>query len=207
MPSEWAIIYADWYKCQISQIYNVTYQVLFQSNFIDIICFPFKATVDRKKITNMMKKLTLGLSALICIPCIATADGFDFSLSGGFPFLITPTVSTTHDGIEYYANLKIGLDGGLSLGAEKQYGNHVYGVFIGAVGARKTEFSCFDNDECDFILFEFEEKTTQGIGLSYEYRFNSTRDGWAFRLEGGYGEESRHNEKRFDGNVQIVYHF
>lgn len=154
-----------------------------------------------------MKKILLGVSALICIPFTTLANGVDFSLGGGLPFILTPTVSTTHNSIEYYANVKIGLDGGISLGAEKQYGNHAYGVFIGAVGARKTESRCFNNDECDFIILEFREETTQGIGLSYEYRFSSTRDGWAFRLEGGYGEESRHNEKRFDGSVQMVYHF
>lgn len=154
-----------------------------------------------------MKKLIMGIIGISLLPQIAMAKEFNFSLSGGLPFILTPTVSTTHNGIEYYANVKVGLDGGISLGAEKQYGNHAYGVFIGAVGARKTESRCFNNDECDFIILEFREETTQGIGLSYEYRFNSTRDGWAFRLEGGYGEESRHNEKRFDGSVQMVYHF
>ena len=154
-----------------------------------------------------MKKLLLGISALVCLPHNSLANGLDFSLGGGWPFLFTPTVSTTHKDIEYYVNFKLGLDSGFSLGAEKQFGNHVYGVFIGAVGARNTNSRCHNTDDCDFILFEFENETTQGLGLSYEYRFNTAREGWALRVESGYGEESRHNEKRFDGNVQLVYHF
>ena len=155
----------------------------------------------------MMKKLIMGIIGLSFLPQIAMAEEIYFSLGVGWTFFLTPTVSTAHKDIEYYVNFKLGLDAGFSVGAEKQFGNHVYGVFIGAVGARNTDSRCHNNDDCDFVLFEFDNESTQGLGLSYEYRFNSSREGWAFRLEAGYGEETRHNEKRFDGNVQVVYHF
>ncbi|BCO17445.1 hypothetical protein KUC3_03020 [Alteromonas sp. KC3] len=43
--------------------------------------------------------------------------------------------------------------------------------------------------------------------MSYEYRLNTSREGWAFRVEAGYGKESQNDTNRFDGNAQVVYHF
>ena len=43
--------------------------------------------------------------------------------------------------------------------------------------------------------------------MSYEYRFFGVKEGWALRLEAGYGKASGTDAKRMDGNLQVVYHF
>lgn len=165
-------------------------------------------TIKQKGKTDFMKKFVLGLVALSCLPQVTMAEEINFSVSGGWPFILTPTVSTTYNDMEFYANYKIGADDGFALGVEKQYGNHALGVFVGAVGARDADYKCDDELSCPtFRIVLYEGKTTQGVGMSYEYRFNTSREGWALRLEAGYGKESKNNSKRFDGNVQVVYHF
>lgn len=148
---------------------------------------------------------TIALSSLLIIVS-PTVKAVDLSLGGGYPFLVVPTMSFTNNDIRYYANYKLGLDDGFSIGAEMLNGKHKYGAFVGAVGARKTDNSCLDTTFLCITLFDHE--TTQGIGLSYEYHLSSSaKTGWALRFEAGYGEESAYNEKRADGNVQVVYHF
>lgn len=165
-------------------------------------------TIKQKGKTDCMKKFVLGLVVLSCLPQVTIAEEINFSVSGGWPFILTPTVSTTYSDMEFYANYKIGADDGFALGVEKQYGNHALGVFVGAVGARDADYKCDDELSCPtFRIVLYEGKTTQGVGMSYEYRFNTSRQGWALRLEAGYGKESKNNAKRFDGNVQVVYHF
>ena len=139
---------------------------------------------------------------------VGNANEVNFSLGGGWPYVVVPAVSIEHSGFEFYANYKIGLDDGFSLGVEKQTNNHSYGVFVGALGARKTRSICDADSTCPpFRIAITDRKTTQGLGLSYEYRFTSSRQGWAIRAEAGYGHESKTDSNRFDGNIQLVHHF
>lgn len=155
----------------------------------------------------MTNRYLYGLLFML-FPTLANANEVGFSLSSGWPFLLNPSISIKHQKIEYYANYKIGLDDGFSLGAEAQLGLHTFGMFVGAIGTRKTRVSCETNATCQaWQIMLTDQKTTQGVGISYEYRFLPSRKGWALRLETGYGQESRNNTKRVDANVQVVYHF
>ena len=155
-----------------------------------------------------MRKLRVSLIALTCFSSNSIAQDIDVSLGSGWPFFLVPTVSTKYDDVELYVNYKLGLDDGFTLGAQKQYENHVVGIFLGAVGARDAEYSCEDELTCPIIRLALTDaQTTQGIGMSYEYRLNTSREGWAFRVEAGYGKESQNDTNRFDGNAQVVYHF
>lgn len=150
--------------------------------------------------------LAILITSLTAAKC--AASGVEYSVSGGWPFVVTPSISFIHEDIEYYANYKIGLDDGFSLGFEKPFNQHVFGAFIGAVGARNARYECGERFACNLTRIAItDKKTTQGIGLSYEYRFANSRNGWAMRLEAGYGKESTNDVKRIDGNLQIVYHF
>lgn len=129
----------------------------------------------------------------------------DFSTGVGYPFVGVPTVSISDDNVRYYANYKLGLDDGFSVGAEWLNGKHAFGAFAGAIGARDVE-AC--NENVILCISIFDNETTNGLGLSYEYHFSeSPKSGWGIRFEAGYGKESYFNEKRVDGNVQITYHF
>jgi hypothetical protein len=135
-----------------------------------------------------------------------TVKAVNLSLGIGYPFVLVPNISINNNDIRYYANYKLGLDDGFSLGAEMINGKHKYGAFVGAVGSRQTDRGCTDITSLCIILTD--HKTTQGLGVSYEYHLSDTvNSGWAIRLEAGYGEESSLNKKRADGNIQIMYHF
>lgn len=137
------------------------------------------------------------------------ASEVEFSIGGGFPFFVVPQVSLTQQDKRYYVNYKAGLDDGFSAGMEWLNDNHAYGVFVGAVGAREASNDCEIQSLCDALrIIIFDEKTTQGIGLSYEYRFSGQdQSGWGLRLEAGYGQESRNKSERADANIQFSYHF
>lgn len=156
----------------------------------------------RNEIT--MKK-HVAFFALSLLASNAFANDINWSTATGYPFFVVPTISTTSDDVRYYANYKLGLDDGVSVGAEWLQGQHAMGVFVGAVGARRVNDNCLINSICISL---FDDETTNGVGLSYEYKFSNTAaNGWALRFEGGYGKESRNDEKRFDGNIQVVYHY
>ncbi|MDT0583152.1 hypothetical protein [Brumicola blandensis] len=131
-------------------------------------------------------------------------DGLEWRVGAGWPFILVPTVGYQYKHITYYANYKLGLDDGFSLGAEKQFGKHSVGLFFGAVGARKVNSNCEGIFSCIVI---FDNQTTQGIGGSYEYKYSENTHGWSLRLEAGYGKESRSDTNRADANIQLVYRF
>ncbi len=150
----------------------------------------------------------ISLLALIFISGAGHSKELNMSLGGGWPYALVPTVAIEHRGLEFFANYKIGLDDGFTLGVEKQFEHHTYGIFVGALGARKTRENCDLDSTCPpFRIALTDRKSTQGIGFSYEYRFSSTRQGWALRVEAGYGHESKTDANRFDGNLQLVHHF
>lgn len=156
--------------------------------------------------------LLLATFSAMSLPVCAQEKGPDvqFSLGTGYPFFIIPQVSLLDEDKKYYLNYKIGLDDGFTVGVDWLNGHHSYGVFAGAIGARDAEVECNpDSFSCNLSnFFIFDDKTTQGIGLAYEYRFNGqAHKGWAVRFEAGYGEESRTDERRADGNIQVLYHF
>ncbi|MGB3725835.1 MAG: hypothetical protein WA981_08720 [Glaciecola sp.] len=161
---------------------------------------------------ELIKKIGMCSAALLCSAygSVAQAQSNDvsYSVATGWPFVLVPTISIENNNYEYYANYKVGVDDGFSIGAQRVSGNHVYGTFIGALGARSSNYACEADALCDSFVIRFtDRKTTQGVGVSYEYRINSNKQGWAIRLEAGYGEESRNNDRRADANIQAVYHF
>ena len=131
-------------------------------------------------------------------------DRLKWRVGTGWPFILVPTVGYQYKDITYYANYKLGLDDGFSFGAEKQFGKHSVGLFLGAVGARKANSNC---EGIFFCIVIFDNKTTQGVGGSYEYKYSENANGWAIRVESGYGKESRSNNNRADANIQLVYRF
>ena len=161
----------------------------------------------KSKVNRLTSSLIAGL--VLALPgANVTAD--TFSAGGGWPFILAPTITLKQgNNIEYYANYKLGLDDGFTAGVQWAEGHHVWGGFVGAVGARKTDLPCgSDPANCPaFHIVITDRKTTQGLGLSYEYRFFGVKEGWALRLEAGYGKASGTDAKRMDGNLQVVYHF
>lgn len=161
----------------------------------------------------MKKSLLAIVAACAVLPAFSSATHAietKFSLGSGYPFFVVPTLILESDSLAYYVNYKAGLDDGFSIGVQSIQGKHIFGAFAGAVGTRDVKDYCkkIDVVPCISGLLVLDSyRTTQGVGLSYEYRFNTKPNGWAVRIEAGYGKESRTDDKRADGNVQVVYHF
>ena len=137
-----------------------------------------------------------------------TKDGeLQYSIGTGYPYVLIPQVAFKDGEMSFFLNYKVGLDDGFTAGINLHDEHHLYGVFIGAVGARKSERRC--ESDCPILDFRLsEQESTQGLGLSYEYRFTpNAASSWALRAEVGYGKESFNNDKRADANLQILYHF
>ena len=152
------------------------------------------------------------------------AKSADFSLGGGLPYFVIPEVSFAANNGEkrWFANYKIGLDDGFSVGFEQGFGvdnKHALGIFVGALGVQDDERPCRYEESNDLaenfgsalgcaIAEAFDEETTNGVGLSYSYNFQGlNHSGMRLRFELGYGEGSNSHEKRFDGGVVISYQF
>ena len=154
----------------------------------------------------------------------AFANDVSFSIGGGYPYLVLPEVSLSADNNSqrWYANYKIGLDDGFSVGFEHAVSDnnkHALGVLVGAIGARDTDQPC-ESTNTDDIASElgnifgcalgqiFDDETTNGIGLTYSYNFNGLNNsGFRLILDAGYGKASDSNEKRADGAIRISYEF
>jgi hypothetical protein len=167
----------------------------------------------------------LGVLLVGPTPMFSQAKGVDFSIGGGYPFFVVPEVSFASSAGDqrWFANYKIGLDDGFSVGFDQGVGadnKHVIGGVIGALGTRDDKRPCGNGDSVEDIgsvignaigcAFSkaFDEETTNGIGLSYSYHFNGLNNvGMRIRFELGYGEAADSNEKRADGGVIISYQF
>jgi len=158
------------------------------------------------------------------------ASALDFTLGAGYPYVLIPEISiaSSDKSQRWFANYKVGLDDGFSLGVEQALSankKHSFGVLIGAVGARNTHNTCSYTDDNNGDIAEeigsaidqalgcalagiFDNRTTNGVGISYHYNFNGlNKDGWKLNLELGYGKVSGVDNKRADGGISVSYQF
>lgn len=179
-----------------------------------------------------MRKILLSTAILstlsFCLP--AKANDVGFSVGSGYPYFGSLELSLpADDGKQrWFANYKMGLDDGFSLGFEQGYGNglnHAFGGLVGAVGVYKGDDNCRVKDTSDGDLVEFisdsfaqsfgcalsaafDDETLNGVGVSYSYYFNGLNNsGWRLRLEAGYGKASDSGEKRGTGGMIVSYQF
>jgi hypothetical protein len=187
----------------------------------------------RKVLMGLKYKTILSSMVISIIPLTAQANEINFSIGGGYPFFVVPEVSLSSDDNQqrWYANYKMGLDDGFSIGFEQAIDNtnkHAIGILAGAIGAREDKTPCPNTDKenntdttPDDVFVEaigsaigcslgkiFDEETTNGLALSYSYNFNGLNNsGMRLRVELGYGEGHHSKEKRVDGGIALSYHF
>ncbi|REL28976.1 hypothetical protein DXX93_15485 [Thalassotalea euphylliae] len=167
--------------------------------------------------------LVTSTAALLTLP--SQANDIDFSLGTGYPYFIIPEVSFPINNARQrlYANYKIGLDDGFSVGFEHSLttdNTHAIGILAGAIGARDDERPCpntADNDSSSASLGEaiacgllevFDDETTNGVGLSYSYNHNGlNHSGFRIRFELGYGKGKDSDESRADAGIILSYQF
>lgn len=172
-----------------------------------------------------MKIKSYFLSGIITLCAFSShANDVNFSIGGGYPYFVIPEVSlSANEGTQrWYANYKLGLNDGFSLGFEHALTankKHALGLVIGAIGIRDDERECVKTDDDSIsgelgniigcaITDAFDYETTNGAGVSYSYLFRGLNEGgWRVRFELGYGEGSDSNEKRADGGISVSYEF
>jgi hypothetical protein len=154
---------------------------------------------------------------LLALSTTTAANGIDFSLGGGYPFIAVPEVSMANadQTQRWHFNYKIGLDDGFTIGFEQALSadkKHAMGLIVGALGVNEDEDRCADT-ESDLSclvskIFLLDEETTNGVGLSYGYYFSGLNNvGWNVKFEVGYGEGSESHQKRSDASIRIAYQF
>ena len=154
-----------------------------------------------------MKKSNVGLLVLVLMLPVNSAFGVDFSIGGGWPFLVVPEISGSPLGSDsrLFGNIKIGQDNGFSAGFEHSIGKskrHALGFVVGSIGVQNDDRNC----RCFRLLKDRE--TTEGYGFTYSYNFSGLNEkGMRLRLEAGQGEGSESKEKRNDGSVILSYQF
>jgi len=158
------------------------------------------------------------LSSILTLCAFSShANDVNFSIGGGYPYFVIPEVSlSANEGTQrWYANYKLGLDDGFSLGFEHALTadkKHALGIVVGALGVQENSDECEDDSigsviGCSFSDI-FDDETTNGLGVSYSYLFSGLNEsGWRVRFELGYGEGSVSEEKRADGGLSVSYEF
>ncbi|MEH6395330.1 hypothetical protein [Pseudoalteromonas sp.] len=172
-----------------------------------------------------MKVNSFCLASLLTLCTFSvSANDVSFSIGGGYPYFVIPEVSlSANEGTQrWYANYKLGLNDGFSLGFEHALTankKHALGLVIGAIGIRDDERECVKTDDDSIsgevgniigcaITDAFDYETTNGAGVSYSYLFRGLNEGgWRVRFELGYGEGIDSNEKRADGGISVSYEF
>lgn len=179
-----------------------------------------------------MRKILLSTAILstlsFCLP--AQANDVGFSVGTGYPYVGSLELSLpANEGKQrWFANYKMGLDDGFSLGFEQGYGNelnHALGGLVGAVGIYKGDDNCTATNTNNGDLVEsitesfaqslgcalsaaFNDETLNGVGLSYSYYVNGiNKSGWRFKLEAGYGKASNSGDKLGTGGLIVSYQF
>ena len=154
-----------------------------------------------------MKKSNVGLLVLVLMLPVNSAFGVDFSIGGGWPFLVVPEISGSplNSDSRLFTNIKIGQDNGFSAGFERSIGKskrHALGFVVGSIGIQN------DDRKCGCFRLLKDRETTEGYGLTYSYNFSGLNEkGIRLRLEAGQGEGSESKEKRNDGSVILSYQF
>lgn len=170
-----------------------------------------------------INSVLLALTALASTAASAD-DDISFALSTGVPFFVTPEMSYQSQDSEtrYYANLKLGLDNGASLGFEtpvSENKKHMLGAFIGSVGVRDGDTECDQEPSSSLgetlgniigcsLAATFDWETVNGIGASYRYDFSGeVNQGWYTRLELGYGKARESKKNTAVGGFVVGYQF
>ena len=167
------------------------------------------------------KKVTTALILFITFHhSISKAEGFNFSLGFGYPYLLVPEVSfhTEKSDIRWFANYKLGLGGSAaSLGFEKplsQDKKHSVGILIGGIGQSDDETPCelLYQELCELsgagFSWDFDLENTNGVAAIYTYNADGLNNsGWRYSLMIGYGEGQDSGESKTDGSVNISYQF
>ncbi len=131
-------------------------------------------------------------------------NAVDFSIGGGYPFVLVPEVSiaTNDDSQRWYINGKFGFEKGASIGFEQSFGSkgkHAAGLLLGLIGTDQSDHT--DNDY-------WEKESTNGVALSYSYNFNGlNKAGMRVRIEYGYGKTDKSHTPHTDGSITVSYQF
>jgi hypothetical protein len=161
----------------------------------------------------MFSLKTLFVIMLSAVSLPSLANDIKFNVGVGYPFFskleIAKSINENQDRI--FANYKVGLDDGFSLGYEHAIDleqHHAFGVVVGAIGARDGDGNCNNTDIFCDIGDLFDNDTTNGLAISYSYNINGlNKSGLKLSFELGYGKASHLNEKRVDGGVSLSYQF
>ena len=163
---------------------------------------------------------------LASMPFAGQSADINYSIGGGIPFFLVPEISLSSNDISqrWYANYKLSLDDGFSVGFEQSISDnnkHAIGLLVGALGIQDDDRPCSVNNESDNNLANdainifacsvgglFDEETVNGVGGSYSYNFNGINQaGMRIRIELGYGEGSNSSEKNASGGLTFSYQF
>jgi|TARA_B110000090_G_C13313201_1_gene420465 hypothetical protein len=165
-------------------------------------------------------KLSLAIILFITFHhSISKAEGFDFSLGTGYPYLLVPEVSIKPEKseIRWFANFKLGFGGpAISLGIEKPISEnkkHSVGFLIGGIGQSDDKTPCKQIYEGQCLLaggfsFDFDLENTNGVAAMYTYNSDGLNNsGWRYSIILGYGEGEDSGDSKTDGSVNISYQF
>lgn len=170
-----------------------------------------------------IKMLYALVGGLLSAPVVAQEE-WNFALSTGAPFFVTPEVSyqPTNSDIRYYGNIKLGLDNGGAIGFDmpvSENNKHALGLFVGSVGVRDGETECSNKNPSNLgevlghtigcaLADALDWERVDGIGMSYQYGFNqSGKDGWFTRVELGYGKGADSDRNLTAASILLGYQF
>lgn len=170
-------------------------------------------------------KTKLLLLALPLMSFSTLAADVNFSIGAGMPYFLIPEVSMPTDDKtqRLYANYKIGLDDGFSVGFEKAVSDnrkHSFGALLGALGVRDTNVPCestsnqsssifIDVDALGCALDQiFDDKTVNGLGITYGYSFNGLNSrGFRLVIGVGYGKRNDIDKNGAAGSISLNFEF
>ena len=164
---------------------------------------------------NLKCKGALTVLMLGTLSIAPAAAELDFSIAGGYPFVLVPEVSwSTKDRSQrWHVNYKAGLDDGISVGFEQSLSadnRHRFGVVVGAIGIKNEENPCAEQQGVLACVLAniFDEETINGVGVTYSFYLDElAHSGWHVKLEGGYGEGSKSDTKNTGASIRIGYQF
>jgi hypothetical protein len=162
-----------------------------------------------------VEQIFLSLFLLSSAAQASNSENVHLSLGSGYPFftVVEASLPAMNDDQRWFANYKLGLDDGFSVGFEQTLAGNMQtvGFSLGAIGARDA-VGCDENKGAGAIICPiveiFDSETTNGAAFNYSYYFSGVNSsGTKIRFELGYGQSNQANVKRFDGSVIISYQF
>jgi hypothetical protein len=176
------------------------------------------------RITILSALILAGASLLIPSQANAAPNDVSFTLGTGFPYVgsLEASMPAFEGNQRWFANYKIGLDDGFSLGFEHALDDdkhHAIGVMYGALGIRNDDTDCPESEENTVESFfgviigcslaaAFDWETINGVGLSYSYNVSGLNNaGWRFRVEGGSGKGAVSDKTHSSASFIASYQF